>query len=42
MSINRISYVIFFLYLEYIEKYCLAKMRDDFKVQLEKFLEGFH
>lgn len=27
---------------EYIQKYCLAKMREDFKAQMEKFLEGFH
>lgn len=27
---------------EFIEKYCLAKMRDDFSSQINKFLEGFY
>lgn len=27
---------------DYIEKYSLAKMRDDFAAQIKKFLEGFH
>ena len=28
--------------LEYIEKYCMSKMRDNFSTQIGKFLEGFH
>ena len=30
------------IYLDYISKYCMAKMRDDFSTQVKKFLEGFY
>lgn len=42
LSARKISQVKYFLFLEYIEKYCMSKMRDDFATQINKFLEGFH
>lgn len=42
LSTRKISQVKYFLFLEYIEKYCMSKMRDDFATQINKFLEGFH